>query len=545
MGVRLYFKREVVANSTALQYDDTQPPQCDRLFLDFNAFCHEQRKRKIDEHGKEAIKDKDIIDGVLESMDKVVDYMKPRELLYIAVDGVAPKAKMIQQRQRRFMKVWQEKHDPVLDPTEERLDAAKDSNEISPGTTFMDSLTKRVKSHIKTKRYKQFQTIFSSADEEGEGEHKIFRYIYTNTPSSTKKCPKDVIHGLDADLIILSLINMKPDIVLMRNHKDSMAVDKELREKAHENNNQYGFIFVHVDKFRKRVCERIQTNELSNEEIMYDYCLLVAFLGNDFLPGLSFISVDNKGIDYILDAYKYIRRTMKQTLVYKENGYFKINWGMVSKLLERMVNDEDTAFNELEERYYNRKVRDVNNIEEYPISNKSLNRVYPNTPGWRMRYNHYHLNSRDGIEGVSESIYLYLCGLQFVVEYYLNQRTYDGWYYPHSLSPTIMDLYMTIEASDVRTIAKNVQNKLDKLQSEYLKPTPKEALLLILPYQSKHIIPKKYHPIMENPRYGCMHYYPKDFVLNTYVKNKLHECKPIIPDINDRKVITQVRKLSK
>jgi hypothetical protein len=74
MGVRLYFKREVVADSEAIQYDDKNPPQCDRLFLDFNAFCHEQRKRKIDEKGKDNISDKDIINGVLESMDAIVEY---------------------------------------------------------------------------------------------------------------------------------------------------------------------------------------------------------------------------------------------------------------------------------------------------------------------------------------------------------------------------------------------------------------------------------------------------------------------------------------
>lgn len=566
MGVRLYFKREVLSNSTAIQYDDKKPPQCDKLFLDFNAFCHEQRKQKIDEYGKEALKNKDIINGVLKSMDTLIDYIKPQKLLYIAVDGVAPKAKIVQQRERRFMKVWQEKHDPnttALEPNEEFIDAVKDSNEISPGTSFMKSLTEKVQAHLKTKRYKQFTTIFSSANEEGEGEHKIFKYISSNIDTTNNDEENTLIYGLDADLIILSLINIKQNIILMRNHKDSMTVDKDLRIKAQENNNNYGYIFVHIDTFRKNICEKMKWRDLLHEsigkhEIMYDYCVLVSLLGNDFIPSLSFLSVENYGIDYILQKYFEIRKNTTKTLVYKDTtkgdrrSMFHIDWNILSKLLEKMVEDEDTAFHELEEKYYNKKPREETNIEEYPIVHKSIGRIYPKTSGWRMRFANYHLNSRNGIEGVSEAVYQYLCGLQFVVEYYLNQKQFDGWYYPHNLSPPMMDIYMTIEASNTSgaeqscsSISHEVKRRLHTYHDNYIKPTPQEVLLLILPKQSKHLILKKYHPILEKPKHECMHYYPDDFVLDTYLKHKLFQCKPIVPDTNDTKIITEARKLNK
>lgn len=74
--------------------------------------------------------------------------IKPQKLFFLAVDGVAPRAKMNQQRSRRFrtakeardLKIKAEKRGEEL-PEEE----AFDSNCITPGTPFMRKLSLQLK----------------------------------------------------------------------------------------------------------------------------------------------------------------------------------------------------------------------------------------------------------------------------------------------------------------------------------------------------------------------------------------------------------------
>ncbi|KAM0674918.1 5'-3' exoribonuclease 2 [Gurleya vavrai] len=72
----------------------TSPHQCTILLLDFNALIH-NANRNIK-------KESDLFNNLEILINNLISHSKVREIVYIAVDGVAPRAKMNQQRARRY-----------------------------------------------------------------------------------------------------------------------------------------------------------------------------------------------------------------------------------------------------------------------------------------------------------------------------------------------------------------------------------------------------------------------------------------------------------
>jgi 5'-3' exoribonuclease 1 len=110
--------------------------------------------------------------------------IKPRKLLFLGLDGVAPRAKMNNQRSRRFKSAKDYKE---LEKKLEYLGDAKNEEEfqnncITPGTEFMSELNRQLRFFVAKKieedvKWRGFNVLFSGADVPGEGEHKIMDFI--------------------------------------------------------------------------------------------------------------------------------------------------------------------------------------------------------------------------------------------------------------------------------------------------------------------------------------------------------------------------------
>ena len=80
----------------------------DSLYLDFNGTIH-PCCRKIVLEGyttqRQIQFERRMVVEIVSYLETIVEYVNPRKLVYIAIDGPAPRAKMTQQRSRRFKKI--------------------------------------------------------------------------------------------------------------------------------------------------------------------------------------------------------------------------------------------------------------------------------------------------------------------------------------------------------------------------------------------------------------------------------------------------------
>lgn len=88
-----------------------------------------------DEDAAARIPDDRIFGAIFACLQHIFDRIKPRKLLFIAVDGVAPRAKMKEQRSRRFRVAQEarEKAERLGLSLGERQEGVFDPNSISPG----------------------------------------------------------------------------------------------------------------------------------------------------------------------------------------------------------------------------------------------------------------------------------------------------------------------------------------------------------------------------------------------------------------------------
>jgi len=294
--------------------EDADIPEIDNLYLDINGIIHNVSHNYCCDASQINETTKQIYNEVCEVIKKILHLIKPKELLMISVDGVAPRAKMNQQRIRRFRK--------EIESKEKQNDGNNvffDSNAISAGTKFMFNLTTYMKEYISNekkinKEWSSIEILLTGSDVPGEGEHKILEYI-RNYKHSDKYNPytRHCIYGLDADLIMLSLITHENNIVILREDTFRMRKINKLEEKGIEiinKSNDVPYEFILVSVLREYL--ELEFGYLKNkitfkynfERIIDDFIFLCFFIGNDFIPNLFHFNIEKGALTHLFQFYK-------------------------------------------------------------------------------------------------------------------------------------------------------------------------------------------------------------------------------------------------
>ncbi|GAV47658.1 hypothetical protein ZYGR_0H05040 [Zygosaccharomyces rouxii] len=314
--------------------------------------------------------------AVFEYTNRVLNMARPRKVLMIAVDGVAPRAKMNQQRARRFRsakdaQIENENRERIMQEREqlgEIIDGAVktkktwDSNAITPGTPFMDKLAAALRYWCSFKLatdpgWKNLQVIISDATVPGEGEHKIMNFVRSQRADAqynpnTTHC----IYGLDADLIFLGLATHEPHFKVLRedvfaqgnnkrhNLKDSLNMSEEEKQMIAKQDSEKPFLWLHISVLREYLSAELWVPRMpfpfDLERAIDDWVFMCFFCGNDFLPHLPCLDVRENSIDILLDIWKVVLPTMKTYITC--DG--ELNLESVEKLLSQLGSREADIF---------------------------------------------------------------------------------------------------------------------------------------------------------------------------------------------------------
>ena len=330
------------------------------LYLDSNCLFHPQCFKLLSFYPNETDITKLenlMIKRIINYINYLIDYVKPTDLIYIAVDGVAPVAKINQQRKRRYKSVIDNQIKYNLQRKYHIPHNESWSNiVITPGTDFMIKLDKAL-CKLKASNSK---IIYSSYKEPGEGEHKILQYIKNNIKPDTEDY--NVIYGLDADLIFLTFASGVKNLFLLRelqhldkNHKEKDTLNHPVTDVAEQ------LCYVSIDNtintLNQYIIDKLAVSKLIDSELTNfrdDFIFICYFLGNDFIPHIPSIDIKKGGMDMIINAYVHaIERT--DEYIIQDKTKLLLNPVTFKLFLSYLVDEENKYFKETLPRYYSKK----------------------------------------------------------------------------------------------------------------------------------------------------------------------------------------------
>lgn len=352
MGIPFYYADLIKKYPDIIQ----NPNNIDVLFFDYNGLIHPIAHETLCK-GK-CKSDEEFFHLLWKKTIELVSMIKPAKYI-ISIDGVAPLAKVNQQRKRRYISV---------------VNKSWDTNAITCGTPFMDNLNKYIKN-----RHNNVDTMYNN----GEGEHKILDYIHNDNSTSNNY----LIHGLDADLILLSLMSNKSDnIYLMREQNNIIT-------------------YISIKKIKQYIELEWSSIFSKDADIIKSYCVMLSIMGNDFIPHPIGLSISSNGINIL-------KTICKNTCLISKQDTININKADLHLIFKNLIYYEDKC-----------------------MINEPKN--------WRKNY----YKNEVYIEDISQSCKLYIDGIFWTYNYYNKDinKIDHSWYYPYLGCPSISDIanYLT------------------------------------------------------------------------------------------------------
>ncbi len=420
----------------------------------------------------------------------------------------------------------------------------------------MQKLSNHLHFFIRTKlqtdsSWKSIRVIFSGAEVPGEGEHKIMMFI-RRMKMQPDYCPglRHCLYGLDADLIMLSLVSHEPHFSLLREE----VVFGNRAPGARKQLSKFGeFQFLHISLLRQYIHLEFQSDDLGFdydlERTIDDWVFLCYLVGNDFLPHIPTMNIAEGALDKLFEMYKKLLPAMGGYITYRGD----LNLSRFQIILTEVGKQENLVFEtRLEEasrmsrgKGRNRRnrqmelaeVKDPYEIEaaaELAFDEEFATLGY-DQDGPDKVHIYYHKKFKDMFvpgaslsprEHVNRLCHAYLEGLVWVLKYYYQGCCSWKWFFPAFYAPL---------ASDLAKIT------CDELKFELGRPfRPLEQLLGVLPPASAQLLPPSLRPLMLNENSPVKDLYPPTFQVDMNGARSSWEGIALIPFIDEKRLLTAV-----
>jgi len=183
-------------------------------------------------------------------------------------------------------------------------------------------------------QWKNVEIVLSGHDVPGEGEHKIMEYLrLAKSRPDYNPNVRHCLYGLDADLIMLGLLSHEPHFALLR--EEVVFGRKKKKTSATSNPDSQNFYLMHLSLLREYLAlefaelKETLTFEYDLERILDDFILMGFFVGNDFLPHLPGLHINEGALALMFEKYKKILPTL--------DGYLNHNGDLHLERCEKLL----------------------------------------------------------------------------------------------------------------------------------------------------------------------------------------------------------------
>ena len=521
MGIPSYFSQIIRKYGNIIHKLNKDDKTIHNLYLDSNSIIYDalHELKRIKEQTKDAYEIA-LCHQVCIKIQRIIDEIKPTDCVFIAFDGVAPLAKMKQQRERRY-----KSH--IISSLQKNINQEDDilwnKTAITPGTEFMKLLNHQVTEFFNNpdNGNEHLNIIVSGSHDVGEGEHKIFSFIRQNKSYHKKR--NNFIYGLDSDLIMLCLnhLHISNNIFLIREMPSFVSVLQGIEIDDWE----LYYLDIHMLRsglMKEMGCET-QDSRLSKMKIL-DYVFITFMLGNDFLPHFPALNIRTSGMDILLETYHDIIPPDK----YINDGE-RINWKLFKKFIRSLSQlEEDIIQKEYKDRgRFENRFYPVNTDEErimkmnaIPVRfRKTEHYIDPFTPGWKDRYyaELLHITNKSG--SMKKKLCVnYLEGLEWTMKYYHKGCINYRWEYKHDYPPLLCDLIKYIPEFDTVFVSRSLKPVNELTQ-----------LCYVIPKWSFELLPEILHESLLD-KFG--EHYSESFPLEWSYCKYLWESHPVMSRTN-------------